>query len=436
MFILSMGLNFKTAPVDIREKLSFIESEVEMAQITLQQEKSILENVIISTCNRTEIIAVVDQIHTARFYLKRFIADWFQMEISAVEHYLYFYEDGEAVKHLYEVAAGLDSLVLGETQILGQVKNAFDTAHQLGTTGTLLNQLFKMTITFAKSVHSQTKINENAVSVSYAAVEVAKKVHGDIAGKHFSILGAGEMSKLALQNIAGQKATDLTILNRTLSRAEVLAAKHGGKAAPIDELGAILTETDVFISSVSVAEPIISKADMEAWLATRPEKELLVIDIGVPRNIADECAEIPNLILYNIDDLEGVVSANTEERKRIVAKLGVVIEQEVAAFYEWQKQLGVVPIIRELRNNALQIQAETMRSLTQKIPGLTDREEKVIGKHMKSIINQLLKQPISELKEMSAEEDAAYKLDIAKRIFQVEATTEMSETEIEMGNKQ
>lgn len=434
MFILSMGLNFKTAPVAIREKLSFLETEVEMAQITLKQEKSILENVIISTCNRTEIIAVVDQIHTARFYLKRFIADWFQMDIKAVEDYLYFYEEKDAVKHLLEVTSGLDSLVLGETQILGQVKHAYETARELGTTGSLLNQLFKRAITFAKSVHTKTKINENAVSVSYAAIEIARKFHGNIEGKHFSILGAGEMSKLALQNIAGQKETELTILNRTFDKAEKLAEKHGATAANLEELGDILTKTDVFISSVAVSQPIISKADMQSWLAKRPGKELLVIDIGVPRNIADECAEIPNLVLYNIDDLEGVVSANTEERKRIIANLTEIIDEAVADFYEWQKQLGVVPIIRSLRTDALKIQAETMKSLTQKIPGLTEREEKVIGKHMKSIINQLLKQPISELKEMSVEEDAAYKLSIAKRIFQIESEVEVK-PEIEMGNR-
>lgn len=416
MFILTMGLNHHTAPIDIREKLVFKETEEEMALITLLQEKSILENVIISTCNRTEIVAVVDQIHTGRYYLKRFMANWFQMDMEKIEPYLFFHEEKEAVNHLYKVTAGLDSLVLGETQILGQVKHAFEIAKQTGTTGTLLNKLFREVVTFAKKVHHQTKINENAVSVSYAAVEVAKKLYGSLENKKIVLVGAGEMSELALQNLAGSGIADITIINRTKANAEILADQFQAKVGTYEEMNNYLSIADIVLVSTSADEPIIKQKDMQI-LMSQKSTSMLVIDIGLPRNVEHDCSFIPNFHLYDIDDLAGVVSANSLERQKIVLALENTIETEVQSFFEWEKQLGVVPVIRTLREKALEMQEITMTSLENKLPGLTEREYIQIGKHMKSIINQMLKQPISELKEMSVENDAPTSIEHFKRIF-------------------
>ncbi|ECW8244434.1 glutamyl-tRNA reductase [Listeria monocytogenes] len=421
MFILTMGLNHHTAPIDIREKLVFKESEEEMALVTLQQEKSILENVIISTCNRTEIIAVVDQIHTGRYYLKRFMANWFQMDMEKIEPYLFFHEESDAVNHLYKVTAGLDSLVLGETQILGQVKHAFEIAKQTATTGTLLNKLFREVVTFAKKVHHHTKINENAVSVSYAAVEVAKKLYGSLDNKKIVLVGAGEMSELALQNLAGSGIADITIINRTKSNAELLANQFQAKVGAYENMNEHLMLADIVLVSTSAAEPIIKQAAMQD-LMEQKASSMLVIDIGLPRNVEHDCSYIPNFHLYDIDDLAGVVSANSLERQRIVLELKKTIEAEVRNFFEWEKQLGVVPVIRALREKALDMQEVTMTSLENKLPGLTEREYIQIGKHMKSIINQMLKQPISELKEMSVEEDATTSIEHFKRIFGLSET--------------
>lgn len=416
MFILTMGLNHHTAPIDIREKLVFKETEEEMALITLLQEKSILENVIISTCNRTEIVAVVDQIHTGRYYLKRFMANWFQMDMEKIEPYLFLHEEKEAVNHLYKVTAGLDSLVLGETQILGQVKHAFEIAKQTGTTGTLLNKLFREVVTFAKKVHHQTKINENAVSVSYAAVEVAKKLYGSLENKKIVLVGAGEMSELALQNLAGSGIVDITIINRTKANAEILADQFQAKVGTYEEMNNYLSIADIVLVSTSADEPIIKQKDMQI-LMSQKSTSMLVIDIGLPRNVEHDCSYIPNFHLYDIDDLAGVVSANSLERQKIVLALENTIETEVQSFFEWEKQLGVVPVIRALREKALEMQEITMTSLENKLPGLTEREYIQIGKHMKSIINQMLKQPISELKEMSVENDAPTSIEHFKRIF-------------------
>ncbi|AIS62788.1 glutamyl-tRNA reductase [Listeria ivanovii] len=430
MFILTMGLNHHTAPIDIREKLVFKETEEEMALVTLLQEKSILENVIISTCNRTEIVAVVDQLHTGRYYLKRFMANWFQMEMEKIEPYLFFREESLAVNHLYKVTAGLDSLVLGETQILGQVKHAYEIAKQTGTTGTLLNKLFREVVTFAKKVHHYTKINENAVSVSYAAVEVAKKLYGTLENKRIVLVGAGEMSELALQNLAGSGIHDITVINRTKIKGEALASRFQAKVGTYEEMNVHLLLADIVLVSTSASEPIIKHADMHL-LMEQKASSLLVIDIGLPRNVEHDCSYIPNFHLYDIDDLAGVVTANSMERKRIVSDLEETIETEVQTFFEWEKQLGVVPVIRELRKKALDMQEVTMTSLENKLPGLTEREYIQIGKHMKSIINQMLKQPISELKEMSVERDADLSIKHFKRIFGLEGVLALEKEQAE-----
>lgn len=428
MFILTMGLNHHTAPIDIREKLVFKEAEEEMALVTLLQEKSILENVIISTCNRTEIVAVVDQLHTGRYYLKRFMANWFQMDMEKLEPYLFFYEENVAVNHLYNVTAGLDSLVLGETQILGQVKHAFEVAKNTQTTGTLLNKLFREVVTFAKKVHHFTKINENAVSVSYAAVEVAKKLYGTLENKKIVLIGAGEMSELALQNLAGSGIQDITVINRTKTKGETLANQFQAKVGRYEELNKHLLLADIVLVSTSAQEPIIKHMDMQL-LMERKTGSMLVIDIGLPRNVEHDCSAIPNFHLYDIDDLAGVVTANSTKRQRIVSELEETIHAEVQTFFEWEKQLGVVPVIRELREKALDMQEVTMASLENKLPGLTEREYVQIGKHMKSIINQMLKQPISELKEMSVEADADASIDHFKRIFGLTGETKTLEKE-------
>lgn len=431
MYILSVGLNHTSAPIEIRERLAFNPEEEEMALVSLHQEKSILENVIISTCNRTEIFAVVDQIHTGRYYIKRFLANWFQMDMQILEPYLLFFEEEEAVKHLYRVTSGLDSLIIGETQILGQVKDAFTSAQTIGTTGTILNQLFRESVHFAKNVHHTMKINENAVSISYAAVEVVKKACVDVANKKTVIVGAGKMGVLAIQNMLGAKIADVTLLNRTSARAEDVAEKLGIQWSDYASLSEQLKHADIVITSTSATTPIITQN-----LIAEREKALVIIDIALPRNVEATCAEIPNVTLFDIDDLGDVIQENTQQRQAMVIEIEAQIEEACVNFYEWEKQLGVVPIIKELREKALALQAETMQSLSNKLPNLSDREQVIVGKHMKSIINQLLKHPISELKEMATSADAAHDIEVFQNIFDLQKTEETIEiTKEKVGEK-
>ncbi|OXS68729.1 glutamyl-tRNA reductase [Lysinibacillus sp. KCTC 33748] len=436
MHTIVVGLNYKTAPVEIREKLSFIESELPQAMEALQKEKSILENVIVSTCNRTEIYAVVDQLHTGRHFVKQFLANWFDLPAETFSSYLTIREEDEAIEHLFKVTAGIDSMVLGETQILGQVRKSFLNGQEIGTTGTVYNQLFKQAVTFAKRAHNETAIGENAVSVSYAAVELAKKIFGSLQRKHVAILGAGKMGELAIENLYGSGVGKVTVINRTFEKAESLAAKFDGEAKSMKELQCSLLEADILITSTGATDYVIDYELMQFVERLRKGKPLFMVDIAVPRDIDPRVGDLPNVFLYDIDDLQGIVEANLVERERAAADISSMIGKEVVQFKDWVATLGVVPVISALRKKANHIQEETMISIENKMPDLTDRERKILSKHTKSIINQLLKEPILQAKEMANSSKANEQLRLFQQIFGIEDTVEaevtaMTEQELE-----
>jgi len=424
MHTIVVGLNYKTAPVEIREKLSFIESELPQAMEALQKQKSILENVIVSTCNRTEIYAVVDQLHTGRHFVKQFLANWFDLPVETFSSYLTIREEDEAIEHLFKVTAGIDSMVLGETQILGQVKKSFLSGQEIGTTGTVYNQLFKQAVTFAKRAHNETAIGENAVSVSYAAVELAKKIFGSLQRKHVAILGAGKMGELAIENLYGSGVGKVTVINRTFEKAESLAAKFHGEAKSMKELQCSLLEADILITSTGATDYVIDYELMQFVERLRKGKPLFMVDIAVPRDIDPRVGDLPNVFLYDIDDLQGIVEANLAERERAAADITNMIGDEVVQFKDWVAKLGVVPVISALRKKANRIQQETMTSIENKMPDLTERERKILSKHTKSIINQLLKEPILQAKEMANSPKANEQLRLFQQIFGIEDAVE------------
>ncbi|WP_060678345.1 glutamyl-tRNA reductase [Virgibacillus halodenitrificans] len=420
MHIIKVGFNYKSAPVEVREKLTFAEHTLPDALNNLKQQKSILENVIVSTCNRTEIYAVVDQLHTGRYYIKQFLADWFQLEKEAFTSYLRIAENDGALEHLFRVTSGLDSMIIGETQILGQVRQAFFTAQDTKTTGTIFNQLFKQAITFGKRMQKETTIGENAVSVSYAAVELAKKIFGDLSNKHVVILGAGKMGELAAKNLQGSGATEITVVNRTLEKAEALADKFAAKADQFDNLLPVLQKADILISSTGSEELVLTKQSLAAIQKKRKGNPLFLVDIAVPRDLDPRIGELENVFLYDIDDLQHIVDENLQARKAAAEQIEIQVEEEIVLFKEWLKTLGVVPVISALRQKALSIQAETMKSIERKIPDLTVREKKVLNKHTKSIINQLLKEPVTQAKELADSKDADEALALFVNIFGIE----------------
>jgi glutamyl-tRNA reductase len=406
--------------VEIREKLTFPEQEIDQAMLSLKEQKSILENVIVSTCNRTEIYAVVDQVHTGRYYIKQFLADWFQVNKDVFTSYLQIAESDGAIEHLFRVASGLDSMILGETQILGQVKQAFLTAQDMQTTGTVFNELFKQAITFAKRSHNETAIGEQAVSVSYAAVELAKKIFGDLRNKHVAILGAGKMGELAAKNLHGSGATQITVMNRTLAKAELLAEKFRAKAEHSDRLLDVMKGADILISSTGSDSVVLTKELLEPIQRNRKGRPLFLVDIAVPRDLDPKISELDSVFLYDIDDLQHIVDENLASRKAAAGTIEVMLEAEIVAFNEWLQTLGVVPVITALRKKALAIQADTMESIERKMPDLTTREKKVLNKHTKSIINQLLKEPVTQAKELASTDKANESLALFTTIFGIE----------------
>jgi len=420
MHILVIGLNYKTAPVEIRERLTFNETDLVDAIKQLNGKKSILENIILSTCNRTEIYAVVDQLHTGRYYIKEFLSEWFGIEQAEFSPFLFVNEDDGAVDHLLNVTCGLNSMVLGETQILGQVRTSFLLAQQEETIGSVFKHLFKQAITLAKRAHSETDIGANAVSVSYAAVELAKKIFGSLENKHVLIFGAGKMGELAAQNLHGNGVKQVTVINRTFEKAQMLASRFDGEARNVTELEKSLIEADILISSTGAKDFVISKELMAKVEKKRRRKPLFMVDIAVPRDLDPRIAELENVFLYDIDDLEGIVEANLQERQKAAAKIRMMIEQELVDFKQWLGTLGVVPVISALRDKALAIQAETMVSLERKLPNLNDHDLKILNKHTKSIINQLLKDPILQAKELAARPDADQAMELFMKIFNIE----------------
>ncbi|MFZ3588356.1 glutamyl-tRNA reductase [Bacillus sp. DJP31] len=439
MHIIVVSLNYKTAPVEIRERLTFDPTELPLAMKQLKEQKSILENIIVSTCNRTEIYAVVDQLHTGRYYIKSFLSQWFQLNKEEFSPFLNIYEGDNAVEHLHRVTCGLNSMVVGETQILGQVRTSFAQAQEEQTVGTVFNQLFKQAITLAKRAHSETEIGANAVSVSYAAVELAKKIFGNLSNKHVVILGAGKMGELAVQNLHGNGVQRVTVLNRTLEKAEALASRFLGVAKPMEDLEAVLADADIVISSTGSKDYVITEQMMSKVEKKRKGRPIFMVDIAVPRDLDPRLSHVDSVFLYDIDDLEGIVEANMQERRAEAEKIEIMIEEGIVEFKQWLQTLGVVPVISALRQKALSVQEETMQSIERKLPNLSDRDLKVLNKHTKSIINQLLRDPILKAKEMAGESDAEESLKLFMKIFDIEEAVEVQklrEVQTESKNSQ
>lgn len=420
MHVIVVGLNFRTAPVEVRERFTFDERDLPEAIARLKQTPSIMECVIVATCNRTELYAVVNRHVLCGHYIRHFMEQWFGMPRESFTKYLYMYEDDAAIRHLFRVACGLDSMVIGETQILGQVRDAFLLAQREKATGTLFNMIFKQAVTVGKRAHSETTIGESAVSVSYAAVELGKRIFGGFGGKTAMIIGAGKMGELTAKHLHASGIGRVLVANRTYERAAEFAERLGGEPMQLDEAAKRLHEADVVISSTGSREYVLTKGQVEQAMRHRPSRPLFLIDIAVPRDLDPDIADIANVFLYDIDDLEGIVESNLEQRRREAAKIETMIAEELEAFRVWYRTLGVVPLIRALQQKAEKIHADTMQSMMNKLPDLTEHERKVVRKLTKRIVNQMMHDPILRIKEMAGEKKAGEAMDLFVRLFALE----------------
>ena len=424
MHVISLSLNYRKATVEEREKVQFNEVELTEALHKLRTEKSILETVLLSTCNRTEVYIVSDQIHTGKYYAQSFLADWFDVDLETIKKIIDVKVGEEAIEHLFYVTAGLDSMVLGETQILGQIRDAFLKAQNEQTTGTIFNKLFKEAITVAKKGHNDTDISKNAVSTSYAAIQLVNKIFDENRAVKAVVIGAGEMSEQSVLNLTSNGITDITIVNRTIDNAQRLADKFGCSYQAMDELEDCLLDTDLVISSTSSRNYVITEYMLESIQAKRAARPLILIDIAMPRDIEPGTTQYDNVYMYNVDDLQGLIDSNLETRQQEAKKVESMIVKAQDDFDTWVNQLGVTPVIQALRTKALTIHEETFKSVERKMPDMTDREKTVISKHMKSIINQMLKDPITYTKEIGNEKHAMKKLKEIEMLFGVEEEVE------------
>ncbi|CAD2075372.1 glutamyl-tRNA reductase [Phocicoccus pinnipedialis] len=424
MHVVALSLNYRNLDVEDREKVTFENEELKNALHKLRGQKSILESVLISTCNRTEIYVVSDQVHTGIYYTQKFLADYFGLDFEDVKSITETREGDDAIYHLYRVTAGLDSMVVGETQILGQMREAFLEAQEEHTTGKLLNRLFQDAMSVAKRGHTETDISKNAVSISYAAVELAKNVFKNIKEKRVLVVGAGEMAEESLLNLTSNGITDVTVINRSEPSGRKLAEKYGGQYRPMNELSNWLIETDIVISSTRATDFVITADMVNKAMQSRPDKSLLLIDIALPRDIEPEVENIPNVYTYNVDDLNGLVDSNLASRLKEAEKIEQMIDESVDAFNGWLDMQGVRPVIQAMRMKALDIHETTFQSVLNKMPNLSKREQTVISKHMKSIINQILRDPITYTKELAGDKAGGIQLTELEKLFGIEDIVE------------
>ena len=419
MAITVVGLNHTTAPVAIRERLAFAEQEL-VAPLEQFCDSAVEEVVILSTCNRVEFYLHTRQSEAGVNPCVAFLAAYHTLPTSAFAPYLYQLHDAEAVRHLFRVAASLDSMVIGEPQILGQVKTAYLTAHATGRTGVVLNQLFTRALNVAKAVRSETGIGDHAVSVSYAAVELAKKIFERLPDCTAMILGAGETSELAARHLLRQGVASMFVANRTPVRAERLAQALLAKAISWDTFPEHLAHADIVVSSTSAPHPIIRKAMVQKAMRARKGRPMFFIDLAVPRDIDPDINTLDDVFLYDIDDLEHVVEANRRERQLEAQAAEDLIWREVRHFQQWLASRDAVPTIVALRQRAELVRREELDKALAKLESLTDRERQTVAALTSGIVNKLMHAPTVNLKRASRDGRIRDYVQLVRHLFDLE----------------
>ena len=418
MRLFLIGMSHKTAPLEMRERLQLLCSEGNQPLAELMRLTGILEAMYLATCNRVEILARAEDDGQAVAVLKSFIYRQGNLSIAEMEKCLYIHRDLEAVRHLFRVTSSLDSMVMGEPQILGQMKEAYRMAVESRATGVFLNRLSHHAFQAAKRVRTETGIAGNAVSVSYAAVELAKKIFGDLKGKAILLIGAGEMSELAARHLLRQGVGSILIANRTYARAEAMAAEFQGIPVAFDRFPEVLPEVDIVIASTG-APGYILNAEMVAAALRRRNRLLFLIDIAVPRDIDPAAGEIDNVYLYNIDHLQDVVDANREGRRAEAMKAEEIVAEEVEAFERWFNALEVVPTIVALREKVEGIVKGELEKSASWLRKLDEEEKNRVEILTASIVNKILHDPMTGLKEESREKDALPFVAAVRRLFKL-----------------
>lgn len=416
MHLVVMGLNHQTAPIELREKLSVPDSRLPEALQSLKALPAISECAVLSTCNRVEIYAYTCDRPAG---IIEWAAEFCGVPQSDFEDHLYSHAGHKAVEHLFRVASGIDSLVVGEYQILGQVKDAYDAARRHGCSGPTLNALFRCAIAVGKRARTETEIGRGAFSVGSVAVQLARSIFDELSGRAVLVLGAGEMAELAVAHLCSSGAGKLLVANRTYSRAENLAFRFGGRAVKFDEIPSALETADIVIASTGAGEPVVTCGIVASAMQARRGQPIFFIDIAVPRDVESGVADIENVFVYNIDDLQAAVEADFAGREAAVAGVQAIIAEEVREFMRYFRTLDAVPVITALRGKFEEIRRSELEKLREKLPGLSEEQLDAIDSATRSIVNRICHRPLLQIKEYAGDGDSASKLETACDIFGV-----------------
>jgi glutamyl-tRNA reductase len=416
MQLVAAGIDHRTAPVELREALDFRRDGLEPAHAALARCELVREAVLVSTCNRVEIYAAVES-DTVADACARFLADYHGLAWETLAPHVIVRRGAEAARHLFRVAAGLESLVVGEPQILGQVKDAFAASERARRNGALTNRLFPAAFTVGKRVRSETTLGEGAVSVSYAAIALARKIFGTLSGRHILILGAGEMAELTGVHLRAQEVGAVTIASRTLSTAEALAVKLDGRAIPWTSLGNALPSADIVVSATGASAPVITRRTVEETMRARRGRPLFIIDIAVPRDVEAGAGAVEQVFLYNIDDLQTIVQENLAHREAELARAETIVDEELARFTAWLQSRRVVPTVIALRERFETIRRAELRRLEPRLASLTPDARARVDEVTHLLVEKLLLTPTEQLKALGDEGATVSYPEAVSRLF-------------------
>ncbi|MDX9975549.1 MAG: glutamyl-tRNA reductase [FCB group bacterium] len=421
MSLVVVGLNHTSCPLSLREQLHF-PAEMQAAALSRMRER--LGNagvVILSTCNRVEVYASQVSPNLCK-RVRTCLGEWHGVPEAEFSDHLYEYEDDEAAGHLFRVTSGLDSLVLGENQILGQVHDAFDLARRAGAVDKVLGSLFQRAFAVAKEVRSETAIAAGKVSVGSVAVDLAASIFGDLTSKTVMIVGSGKMGELTLKNLATRGVGRMLMVNRSVEKARDLAGQYGGEALPLDGLDAQLHEADIVVASTAAPGYILRPEQLQQALKRREQEPMFLIDIAVPRNVDPACADLDNVYVYDVDGLSEVAEQNREARRAELDKCMRVVDKHVARFWEWVQGLAAEPMIVSMTSELHEIRERELRKTLMALPDLTDKQREQVAYLSKRLVNAILQRPMTELKREIGHHDPHTVLHLVRRLFGLKET--------------
>ncbi|OQY20405.1 MAG: glutamyl-tRNA reductase [Desulfobacteraceae bacterium 4572_35.1] len=420
MDIIVVGLSHKTAPVAVRETVAFAPENMQQPLEQICELPDVAEAVIVSTCNRVELYAATNATDAALAQLKQFLADYHNLDFAQLEKHLYTKHGEEAIRHVFEVASSLDSMVIGEPQILGQIKTAYGYAAEFKSVGLILNRFLHKAFSVAKRVRTETNIAGNAVSVSFAAVELARKIFGSVEGKTVMLVGAGEMCELAAKHFINNGVNRVLVTNRTFARAEKLANEFSGHPVLFENFKDQLHQADIVLSSTGASNFIVGVEQVTSALRLRKNRPMFFIDIAVPRDIDPRVNDINNVYLYDVDDLQGVVNANLKERHKEAASAHLIIEYEIGQFQSWMAGLDVVPTIVSLRRKVDELRQQELDKTFSQLKHLNEDDRKAIIAMSSALMNKILHPPTKVLKLAQKDDGAQQYVDALQRLFELE----------------